>query len=285
MFPQDREYYFPNIADSELARAASFLIKYRIVPAQYIDRVDLDAAMPREELYAFLMSWIRRHEAVAEATGRIASVSGNQMALRVDGKPATFTLPSGIPMFRKLLDRAQEYKSVPWMIGDRATVLRRGSGAPLAVIVLANYDGAAFDRISSFSSWVRTFRADELVTTISKRNPIRELADLRPTRIDNAHRVAEMDVVAENGRIVHLAGLPVRWSLGIPDNLFTFEKSKDPDGMDRYTFFGKGWGHGVGMCQSGAQGMAMRGYKAEEIVKHYYTGIEIVPVTSLPGMR
>ena len=54
----------------------------------------------------------------------------------------------------------------------------------------------------------------------------------------------------------------MRWSLNVPDNLFVFEKTQDPDGVDRYTFFGKGWGHGVGFCQVGAYGMAFRGWTA-----------------------
>lgn len=37
----------------------------------------------------------------------------------------------------------------------------------------------------------------------------------------------------------------------------------------------KGYGHGVGMSQYGAQGMAQEGYTYDEILKHYYTGIEI----------
>ena len=37
----------------------------------------------------------------------------------------------------------------------------------------------------------------------------------------------------------------------------------------------KGYGHGVGMSQYGAQGMALEGYSYDEILKHYYTGIEI----------
>ena len=37
----------------------------------------------------------------------------------------------------------------------------------------------------------------------------------------------------------------------------------------------KGYGHGVGMSQYGAQGMAKEGYKYDEILKHYYTNIEI----------
>ena len=37
----------------------------------------------------------------------------------------------------------------------------------------------------------------------------------------------------------------------------------------------KGFGHGVGMSQYGAQGMAIEGYKYDEILKHYYTGVQI----------
>ncbi|MCL6612900.1 MAG: stage II sporulation protein D [Peptococcaceae bacterium] len=36
-----------------------------------------------------------------------------------------------------------------------------------------------------------------------------------------------------------------------------------------------GYGHGVGMCQYGAKGMALKGKNYQEILKHYYTGIEI----------
>ena len=45
--------------------------------------------------------------------------------------------------------------------------------------------------------------------------------------------------------------------------------------LRRAVFAGKGWGHGVGMCQVGAFGMAARGKHAEEILKHYYTGIAL----------
>lgn len=38
-----------------------------------------------------------------------------------------------------------------------------------------------------------------------------------------------------------------------------------------YTFTGKGYGHGVGMCQTGAIGMANQGKKYDEIIKHYFT--------------
>ena len=44
---------------------------------------------------------------------------------------------------------------------------------------------------------------------------------------------------------------------------------------DRVVFHGAGWGHGVGLCQIGAAVMATQGFSAEEILKHYFSGVEI----------
>lgn len=276
--PEDRKYFFPQSADPEAKayQAAAFLIKFGLMPTQEIDRIDLDAAMPREELYALLHAWLRKHEALAETTGKIVSVSQRNVVLKADGKNTTYTLPANTPIFRRLGDRLQEYKSVPVMIGDRAFLQRNGAKQIVAAIVQANYDGASFDRTSSFANWTRTYRADDLVASINKRNPIRELQGLRPISVDASQRIEALEVTAEGGRTFILKGLPIRWSLNVPDNLFVIEKTKDPDGMDRYTFFGKGWGHGVGFCQVGAYGMAFRGWSYDRILTHYYTGVEIV---------
>ena len=48
---------------------------------------------------------------------------------------------------------------------------------------------------------------------------------------------------------------------------YSIEKS----GND-FVFYGRGWGHGVGLCQYGAMAMAEQGYKAEDILAHYYPG-------------
>ena len=164
------------------------------------------------------------------------------------------------------------------MIGDRATILENAQKRPVAMIVQANHDGASFDRTSSYANWTRSYRANELVTAISRRNAIQQLVDIRPTVVDESKRIAELEVTAENGRRFTLKGLPVRWSLNVPDNLFVYEKTQDGDGVDRYTFYGKGWGHGTGMCQVGSYGMAFRGRTFDQILKNYYTGIEIVPM-------
>lgn len=51
---------------------------------------------------------------------------------------------------------------------------------------------------------------------------------------------------------------------------YSIEKS----GND-FVFYGRGWGHGVGMCQWGAMAMAEKGWTAEKILTHYYPGTVI----------
>ncbi|HET8969589.1 MAG TPA: SpoIID/LytB domain-containing protein [Candidatus Nanopelagicales bacterium] len=51
------------------------------------------------------------------------------------------------------------------------------------------------------------------------------------------------------------------------------------------TFSGAGWGHGVGLSQYGALGMARQGSTAAEIVRHYYTGTTVAPVRDDQQLR
>ena len=58
------------------------------------------------------------------------------------------------------------------------------------------------------------------------------------------------------------------------DNLINYP-AKAPSDPDTYYIAGMGYGHGIGMSQSGAKGMAEAGFDYEEILKHYYTGVEV----------
>jgi stage II sporulation protein D len=65
-------------------------------------------------------------------------------------------------------------------------------------------------------------------------------------------------------------------ALGLKEDLFVMDRQYDKDGnVSVFVFSGKGWGHGVGMCQVGAYGMALRGKTYREILAHYYSGAEV----------
>lgn len=68
----------------------------------------------------------------------------------------------------------------------------------------------------------------------------------------------------------YFKGVDVRTKLGLRSTFFTFYENED-----KIIIKTKGYGHGVGMSQYGAQGMALAGFKYEDIIKYYYTGVEI----------
>lgn len=65
-------------------------------------------------------------------------------------------------------------------------------------------------------------------------------------------------------------GRQIREKLGLASSCFTIEWIENGLRFNTY-----GSGHGIGMSQYGAQGMALSGYTYDEILLHYYTGVEI----------
>ena len=73
-----------------------------------------------------------------------------------------------------------------------------------------------------------------------------------------------------------ISGVEARTILGLKSTNFEISKNNG-----KIKFSVKGYGHGVGMSQTGADAMAKQGSSAEEIIKHFYTGVEIKDINSL----
>lgn len=81
----------------------------------------------------------------------------------------------------------------------------------------------------------------------------------------NGNRVEKMQIGEAT-----LTGRQIREALGLSSANFKIETNEDS-----ITFTSKGSGHGVGMSQYGANGMAKEGYDYKKILSHYYSGTEI----------
>lgn len=85
----------------------------------------------------------------------------------------------------------------------------------------------------------------------------------------------------ESGRVktikfgnIQISGVETRTIFGLKSANFTIKIEGD-----NITFDVLGYGHGVGMSQTGADSMAKLGNNYETIIKHYYTGVEIQNVS------
>lgn len=73
-----------------------------------------------------------------------------------------------------------------------------------------------------------------------------------------------------------IAGTEARTLLGLKSTNFTFSREGE-----NIIFSVTGYGHGVGMSQTGADSLAKTGADYQTIIKHYYTDVEIIEVNSL----
>ena len=102
-------------------------------------------------------------------------------------------------------------------------------------------------------------------------------------------RVLEIEFITDQGTFREYKDR-IRWALQYVNDqgnfspllstLFTIEPIKDEETGETIGFLatGGGWGHGVGMSQTGAVGMAEKGKTYDEILKHFYRGIELVNI-------
>lgn len=120
------------------------------------------------------------------------------------------------------------------------------------------------------------FTKDELIDKIKTKYPEIEL------NLDEENNVQIIEYT-NSGRVktikfgnVQMAGTEARTLLGLKSTNFTFEINDN-----KIKFKVLGYGHGVGMSQTGADSMAKSGSKAEDIIKHFYSGVEITYVNDL----
>ncbi len=128
----------------------------------------------------------------------------------------------------------------------------------------------------------RKFRSDrELARLVEARYPGFQMIDLEVLRTGRSGRVAEVLLRDATGRELTIEGLAIRWTFDLPDVRFTV--SRETSGRRGWLFRGQGHGHGVGLCQRGAVGMAARGHDRATILEHYYGGLRPMQVTQATG--
>ena len=109
-----------------------------------------------------------------------------------------------------------------------------------------------------------TYTKDELKKLLN----INEIQKIEIISRDKTNRVSKIKV---NNK--ELTGIEFRKLLTLRSTDFTIEEDRD-----NYIITTKGYGHGVGMSQYGANGMANENYKYDEILKYYYKNIEICEI-------
>ncbi|NQS89154.1 SpoIID/LytB domain-containing protein [Patescibacteria group bacterium] len=130
-----------------------------------------------------------------------------------------------------------------------------------------------FCKESPHYHWMFKIKIQELKKIFEGKGLIlREINQIKIVDWDKGGRVGELFIDSSEDKI-YLTGGEFRSLIGynkLKSTLFKVEKKGN-----YFIFVGKGWGHGVGMCQWGAKVMAEKGYGVDEILKFYYPSTEI----------
>jgi hypothetical protein len=180
-------------------------------------------------------------------------------------------LPDRLPLYWRWGDGYGTATAIKVMPGTTLERIRLGDELLALVVVQSGGSGEA-DRRSAWRSWTRERSWQELADGLE----LDDLETLDVIRRSPSGRVIGLIAKGRSGQSVKLEGFPIRLALGVPENLFNLSVATRPDGSRVARILGRGWGHGVGMCQNGAYGLARAGRDFAGILGTYYTGIELI---------
>ena len=137
--------------------------------------------------------------------------------------------------------------------------------------VLNNYDQETVD----FYRWTQEYGIDELSELVSRRSGhlIGRIRSMEALERGESGRICKLKITGSEKTLIVGKELEIRKILSeshLKSSAFEIEITKD-----KVILHGKGWGHGVGLCQIGAAVMASQGYTYKEILNHYYPGTVI----------
>jgi stage II sporulation protein D len=148
---------------------------------------------------------------------------------------------------------------------------------PLLEKILPDFDQDTKD----FFRWMIEYSREELEEILREKSgfDFGMLKEIVPLRRGPSGRISRLKIVGSKRSMVVGKELEIRRWLSrshLYSSAFVVRMESNPNGQaERFTLYGAGWGHGVGLCQIGAAVMATRGFSEEEILKHYFQGVEI----------
>jgi stage II sporulation protein D len=132
-----------------------------------------------------------------------------------------------------------------------------------------------YDQDAPVFHWTATFSMSQFQQRVTG---IGRLQSAVAERTTPRGRVVSIRLQGSQGTRI-LTGNEMRQALGLRSTLFTISIAGDSVQVT-----GRGYGHGIGMSQWGARGLAMQGYSYQQILAHYYQGTALsqIRIASAP---
>ena len=280
----DAGYYINNLSDGnsvpENARnALAYLLQNGYWQPYPDNTVRPKTPIRRGDVLSLLLRWVEITQPDILRKGVFVGAGGNTgSTINIKGsiRNQEFPLSKKICLFRWDANRITPVNSMKIIGNEKLHFHVDQDGSIDLLEVELNPTGASSDRYSPVATWDVNMTRSEMAEKLRPlAGNIGEFRDIKPSRLGNSGRAVQIELTGSRGSVA-VNGNKVRSALKLRDTLFTLTREYNPDGsIAGFTFHGRGFGHGVGLCQVGAYGMARAGRSYEEILKTYYQGVDI----------
>ena len=277
----DVEYYLPLRDTAEIApynRADVALL----VRDGYLSVLPDATLRPREPMSrAHVLRTISRllegRSLLQLQKGAARPTNTDKLILRsTKGKDMPIQVKADAFLFRQLGEEMHQVNSVALVGGEPVTFHINSVGEVDYLEVRPAPNGASAERMSPFTNWATELSPGQIQARLGRyARGIGAITNVRVAERGSSRRAIDLELIGTAGTS-HVRGGRIRSALGLREQLFVIERKLDSEGRaSSFIFTGRGWGHGVGLCQVGAYGLAKQGLTYAEILKAYYTGIEL----------
>jgi stage II sporulation protein D len=257
-------------------RALTYLVQQGVLRPAPDGRWPLDRAPSGATLAAALAKIGEAYKVFDLDEGTVVASDGRVLSLVRGQGSASVPLSSSPRLFTAAGPKPYPVGELQVWPGDRVRYHLDREGRIDLLELRPVTKGLSDDRSAAVYAWEVRKTGSELEDAVNKRVSVGTLKDLRVVRRGVSGRIVELAVVGSTGTTI-VKGFDVRNLLDLRESLTVIELQRDASGrITSAVFAGKGWGHGVGLCQVGAYGMAMRGSDYKEILSHYYPGTVLV---------
>jgi stage II sporulation protein D len=277
MLASEKKFILKNVGewDGETSRRLAFLCQEGLFPS-FANVEEMERTLTRGEVIHYLWRIVQDHPGIVHK-GMFKELKDGKMCVEEDGEDKELALSPNIYLVKSHHENSTFLSQVYLLGAENVRWIEKADIVQFLTILYPPYSNV-LDRNSTLHSWRVRISKKNLEKRINQYYPVGELEDLVIQRRGDSKRVVALMIKGKDAQVV-VNGLRIRRVLGLRETLFVIEKEFEESGeLTHFTFNGRGWGHGVGLCQVGAYGMALAGADYKEILRKYYKGIKIAKI-------
>jgi stage II sporulation protein D len=274
MLNSEKKFILKNVGEwnGETGSRLAYLLQEGVFPALK-NAEEVERTLTRGEVIHYLWRIIEDHPDVIHH-GTFKELRDGKVFVDEDREEREIVLSSENFLVKNHDGNITFLSHANLLGGEEVSWIETNDTIRLLTILYPPYSNV-LDRSSAVHSWRVRISREDLEKRINDYYPVGQLQNLEVQKRGDSNRVVALAITGDKAQIV-VKGLRVRRVLGLREMLFVIDREYAVTGeLTDYVFNGRGWGHGVGLCQVGAYGMAVAGANYRDILKKYYHGIKI----------